>query len=72
MTLVIFPLYLCYAIVSLAISLNIYVLYLRSHFVPKIIQITIILGCCDDDGRPSLLQSQHSLLARKGFFLNPI
>jgi hypothetical protein len=40
-TLVLFPLYLCYIVVSLAISLNISMLYIRSHFVPKIIRITL-------------------------------
>jgi hypothetical protein len=37
--LVIYLIYLCYIIGSLAISLYISLLYLRSHFVPKIIRI---------------------------------
>jgi hypothetical protein len=46
-TLVIFTLYLCYIVVSLAISLNISVLYLRSHFVPKIIRISSVVAMLD-------------------------
>jgi hypothetical protein len=37
--LVIFPIYLCYITIALSKSLYIFVLYLRSHFVPKIIRI---------------------------------
>jgi hypothetical protein len=40
-SLVIYLIYLCYIIGSLAISLYIFVLYLHSHFVPKIIQIKV-------------------------------